>query len=134
MKLFSRKPQAVQSSSAPVDPQEMPEPQNSAEYLRRGYAYYSRGRFREALADFQRSAALDPDSVDAVYGLGMAQKASKLHDESVKTFQQVLTLLNAGAVADRVRADMLRRLALGHINEITSGNWNLEKEIWHHVE
>ena len=134
MKLFSRKSRTAQRTSGLDDPQEMPEPQNSAEYLRRGYAYYARGRFPEALADFQRSIALDPDSVDAMYGLGMAQKASKLHDESVKSFQQVLTLLNAGAVADRIRADMLRRLALGHINEITSGDWNLEKEIWRHVE
>jgi tetratricopeptide (TPR) repeat protein len=130
----SSKAKDPHSQSGENDPREMPEPQNAAEYLRRGYAFYARGRFAEAIGDFRRVITLDPEAVDGVYALGMALKASGQGEESVKAFQQVLSLLNAGAVADRTRADMLRRLALGHINEITSGDWNLEKEIWQHVE
>ncbi len=117
-----------------VDPKKLPEPKTPAEYQRRGYAFYARGLFSEAEADFHKAIGLDPEMVDAVYALGMTLKAGKKNQESIQTFGQVLALLNAGAVADRVRADMLRRLSLGHINVIQSGDWNLEKEIWHKIE
>jgi hypothetical protein len=42
-------------------------------------------------------------------------------------------LLDGGVVPDKSRARILRRLALGHVNEMTSGNWNLEAEIWQRV-
>jgi tetratricopeptide (TPR) repeat protein len=121
-------------ASTPVDPGQMPEPRTAAEFLRRGYGYYGRSLFSEAIRDFKAAISLDSELLDAVYALGLALKADKQDEDSVKAFRQVLDLLNAGAVADRIRADMLRRLALGHINEITLGDWNLEKEIWHRVE
>jgi tetratricopeptide (TPR) repeat protein len=134
-RLISRKPKKAQSQ-APVlvDPTQAPEPQSAPEYLRRGYAFYARTLFAEAIRDYQAAISLDSEMIDAVYALGMAFKAAKQSDESVLAFKKVLELLNAGAVGDRIRADMLRRLALGHINEITLGDWNLEKEIWHRTE
>jgi tetratricopeptide (TPR) repeat protein len=136
MKLFGpRKPKdSSKNTQGMEDPRELPEPQNPAEYLRRGYAFYARGLLPEAEADFRKGIDRDPDAVDIVYALGMTLKAAKKTEESIDVFRQVIASLNAGAVADRIRADMLRRLALGHINEITSGDWNLEKEIWQHVE
>jgi uroporphyrinogen decarboxylase len=102
-----------------TDPGQIPVPQTAAEFLRRGYAYYSRRMYTQAIQDYQAAIASDPEMIDAVYALGMAFKAEKQNEKSVRTFHQVLDLLNAGAVGDRIRADMLRRLALGHINEIT---------------
>ncbi len=116
------------------EPAEQPSPRSAADYLRRGYAFYARGRFPEAIEDYRAATALDPEMVDAVFALGMALKASERPQEGIQAFQQVLSLLNAGAVADRTRADMLRRLALGHINEMTSGDWNLRREIWQREE
>jgi len=51
----------------------------------------------------------------------------------VAAFRQVIDLISSETGANRVKADMLRRLALGHINEITQGDWNLEKEIWQRI-
>jgi hypothetical protein len=136
MSLLKRRKPAASQPQAPdlTDPTQMPEPHSAAEYLRRGYAFYGRSLFSEAIRDFKAATSLDSEMVDAVYALGLALKADDQDEESVQAFRQVLALLNAGAVADRVRADMLRRLALGHMNEITSGDWNLEKEIWHRIE
>jgi tetratricopeptide (TPR) repeat protein len=130
-----QKPKGSQSQAPDlVEPSQMPEPHTAVEYLRRGYAFYGRSLFPEAIRDFKAATSLDSEFLDAVYALGLALKADHQDEESVKAFRQVLELLNAGAVADRIRADMLRRLALGHINEITLGDWNLEKEIWHRIE
>jgi hypothetical protein len=49
----------------------------------------------------------------------------------VKTFKRVIDLIRQGRVEDKVRANMLQRMAQGHINFIETGGWNLEKEIWH---
>jgi tetratricopeptide (TPR) repeat protein len=133
--LKPKKSRQVESDSDQVqDPDNLPLPQSAADYLRRGYAYYSRSHYPQAIDDFQAAISREPDMVDAVFALGMALKAANQGDEGTRAFQQVLALLNAGAVADRIRADMLRRLAIGHINEIASGDWNLKQEIWHREE
>jgi hypothetical protein len=51
-------------------------------------------------------------------------------EKSVAAFTRVLELIRIQPESDKVRNAMLRRLALGHINVITQGDWNLEKEIW----
>ncbi len=136
MNLFKRRSNVDDQNSerVAVDPRDLPQPQTSAEYQRRGYAFYARSLFPEAEDDFRKAIELDSEAVDAVYALGMALKAHGRHEESIQAFKQVLSLLNAGAVADRVRADMLRRLAIGHINFITKGDWHLEREIWQKIE
>ena len=40
-------------------------------------------------------------------------------------------LIDQGKIEDHAKREMLRRLTLGHINELTTGDWNLEDEIWH---
>lgn len=116
-----------------VNPADQPEPQDVAGYIRRGFAFYSRKEYLRAEQDFKHAIELDTSSIDAFYGLGMVMKFQKHVEDSVKTFQKTLELIAGGAVTDRTRAAMLRRLVLGHINELTIGDWNLEKEIWHHV-
>lgn len=136
MNLFRRKPKKLPQNSDRllVNPEDMPNPQSVADYLRRGYAFYARSKFTEAEADFQQAIQLDPKAVDALYALGMAQKAQKHKEESIRTFEKVINLIDSGVIENIVRAHMLRRLAQGHINELNEGDWNLEKEIWRHVD
>jgi tetratricopeptide (TPR) repeat protein len=135
MKLFVRSPKQGQilEDNPTVDPGAMEQPANSASYLQRGYAYYGVNQYAEAVEDFHKALDLDPKAVDAVYGLGMGLKAEGKKDEAVAAFKNAIALLDQGVVSDKVRARILRRLALGHVNEMTRGDWNLEAEIWQRV-
>ncbi len=132
MSLFKRSPKKMPQNADDllVDPKEMQNPETPADYLRRGYAFYARSMFPEAIADFQKAIELDPNDVDAYYAEGMAFKAQRNPEESTLAFQKAIELIDRGVVTDQTRANMLHRLASGHINEITKGNWNLEKEMW----
>lgn len=114
------------------DPDLMPAPVDLAGYMRRGWAYHARGMESQAEADFQKALEIAPDSVDANYVLGLVFKAQGKKEDAIRCFKKSIALLESGVVTDTTRADMLRRLALGHINEISIGDWNLEKEIWHY--
>jgi tetratricopeptide (TPR) repeat protein len=88
----------------------------------------------QAEADFRRAISIDPEDVDATYVLGLVLKAEGRIEEAVASFQKAVSLIEAGKVENKDRSEMLRRLALGHINELTEGDWNLEKEIWQRIE
>jgi tetratricopeptide (TPR) repeat protein len=108
----------------------MPEPNDLDSYMRRGWAYHSRGLQQAAEADFRRALELDSESVDANYVLGLILKAQDRADESVEYFKKTVKLLEAGKIKDNARCEMLRRLSLGHINELKKGDWDLEREVW----
>jgi tetratricopeptide (TPR) repeat protein len=135
MKLFkssSKQTQALELNP-PIDPEAMEQPTDSAAYLRRGYAFYGVQRFSDASEDFKKAIDLDPNAVDAVYALGMSLKAAGEKAAAASAFKDAISLIDQGVVTDKSRARILRRLAFGHFNEITSGDWNLETEIWQHV-
>jgi tetratricopeptide (TPR) repeat protein len=113
-----------------IDPSLMPEPDDVDGYVRRGWMFHSRGMQDRAESDFQKALARQPDSVDATYVLGLVFKAQERNQEAIKAFQRVVELLDGGVLENKTRVTMLRRFALGHINEITTGDWNLEKQIW----
>ena len=73
---------------------------------------------------------MEPKSIEGYYGLGLVLKAEDRRQDAVQAFQQVISLLEDGAVDDPSRHAMLRRLSMGHINQLKDGDWNLEKEIW----
>lgn len=131
---MSPKKDIYKVKSIPVDPTTMPEPVTAADFVRRGMANYARKQYEKATLDLQAAIALDPKEREAYYALGMVKKAQGNKDEAVAAFQQVLDMISSDRGANRVKADMLRRLALGHINEISQGDWNLEKEIWQRVD
>ena len=133
MKLFPKK-EIYKVKSVPLDPEKFSSPQNAAEYHQRGIAYYARKRYDAAVEDLNQAVALDGTMVDAYYSLGMVLKASGRTEEAVKAFRIVVDLLAPGAGLGKADIDMLRRLALGHINMLTQGDWNLEKEIWKHID
>lgn len=113
-----------------IDPSAISEPSSARELRLRGYAQYTKGDYKASQEDFEKAISIDANDVEAVYGLGLACKQLGDLKESEKAFQQVLDLLRAGSVENLTRAKMLERLAKGHVNMITLGDWNLEKEIW----
>jgi tetratricopeptide (TPR) repeat protein len=133
MKARSKRKGIFSVKSIPVDPASLPPPVRSDEYENRGMSYYARKDYDKAAEDFQKALSMDPTSEDAYYGLGIVYKAARKNDEAVQAFQKLIALVAASTTDSHNRKEMLRRLALGHINEIVSGDWNLEKEIWKHV-
>ncbi len=128
-KLFKKK-EIFKVKSVPVDPTKMAEPVTVDDFQKRGMAYYARKQYQEAEKDLNKATALDTSNIDAFYSLGMVLKAQNKKNEAVAAFTQVINLIHARSDSKQVKYDMLRRLALGHVNELTQGDWNLEKEIW----
>lgn len=106
------------------------EPHTFSDYYRQGWLQHTAGDQEAAEASIRKALALEPDSVDACYVLGLILKSQGRKREAVETFERVLELLMRGLVSDRTRSAMLQRLTKGHINQINTGDWNLEKEIW----
>ena len=131
-RIFSKKEISKVKSQA-LNPLTMGEPVSADDYLRRGIAYYARGQYDEAEADLKVSISKYGNQIDAYYALGMVCKAAGRKIEATAAFNQVLQLLNNSKGEKSTRNDMLRRLALGHVNMINQGDWNLEKEIWHRI-
>lgn len=127
-KIFKREPVTIEELRA--SPDDVQDPQSVADYLRRGWAYHARDQEDLAEQDFRAALAIDSKSVDAYYGLGMTLKAQGRSDPAVEAFKKALELLENGAVDDRTRAEMLHRLSVAHVNELTRGDWHLETEIW----
>ena len=105
-------------------------PISYAEYYRQGWALHASGKQDAAEENLRKAIELEPDSVDAYFTLGLALKAQDRRRETVQAFQKVLSLISSGAVEHNTRSEMVRRLALGHINQVEKGDWDLEKEIW----
>ncbi len=131
-KLFKKK-EIFKVKSLPVDPSSMGEPSTVEDFQKRGMAYYARKQFTEAEADFKKAISMDGNNIDSFYSLGMVLKAMNRKDDAVAAFKQALNLIRAIPDEKTTKSDMLRRLALGHVNEMTQGDWNLEKEIWKHT-
>lgn len=133
MKLFKKK-EVYKVKSVPLDPTAISNPSTAVEFHKRGTAYYARKHYESAVADFKRAIELDENMVDAHYSLGMVLKAIGRKEEAAAAFQKVVDLVTPTIGGGNVSSDMLRRLALGHMNELTQGDWNLEKEIWKHTD
>jgi tetratricopeptide (TPR) repeat protein len=99
-----------------------------AEFVLRGWFYYFQKDYSKADADYRRALQERPDDLDTVYALALNLKAMGHTQEAVESFQTVNLL--ADRLADKLRANIIKRISVGHINSMTQGNWNLEKEIW----
>lgn len=119
--------------TAPLNPDQMPQPSSASGCLSRGMAFYARRKYDQAQADLTLATQMDPKLVDGFYGLGMTLKAKGEKVQAEAAFRQVITLLETGTELNAVSAHMLRRLAMGEINAMTKGDWDLAKEIWQKV-
>jgi tetratricopeptide (TPR) repeat protein len=132
-KLFKQK-EIFKVKSVPMDPTKMGVPTSADEFQKRGMALYARKQYKEAEADLKKAISLDSNHLDSYYSLGMVLKALDRKEDAIAAFTQVLRILESQSGTSSSKNDMLRRLALGHVNEMTQGDWNLEKEIWKHIE
>jgi tetratricopeptide (TPR) repeat protein len=128
--LFKKK-STKEVKAVKMDPGDMPEPGDVEGYMRRGWAYHTRGNHVEAESDFKQALMLDTESVEPNYALGLTKKAQGENEAALKYFKKAMNLIEAGKVEEGTQREMIRRLTLGHINELTDGDWNLEDEIWH---
>ncbi len=101
---------------------------DAAAWLRLGWALYAAGSYSKA-ADAAREcrtrSASDPEPT---YLLGMALKAAGDGVGAVAAFKAAAAVLPD--MQDAVRGGMLRRLAVGQVNWIERGKWDLEPETW----
>ena len=101
---------------------------NSAEaYSNLGWGYYGQRKFDQAIAAFRQALTLDRNYTDGHYGLGLVLKESGAGKDAVPEFEAVVKL--APEDTNNIRGQMVSRLARGHINRITSGEWGLSTDI-----
>jgi len=132
-KLFKKK-EIFKVKSKAIEPTSIEDPSTADDVQNSGMAYYARKDYSAAEADLKKALQLDNNHVDAYYSLGMVLKAAGKNEEAVAAFNQVINLIATLGGENATKYDMLRKLALGHVNEITQGDWNLEKEIWKHTD
>ena len=129
-----KKKEVFKVKSITVDPETMRNLTTGEAYLKRGVAFYARKQYESAEKDLRTAIAMDADQMDAYYYLGMVLKAAMKYDEAIQSFEKVLDLLSQTRMKNYDRQSMLRRLSLGHINYIKTGDWDLEKEMWQHIQ
>ena len=110
-----------------INPEEI-NPSNPTEFARRGWAYYYHQDFSKAREDFLQALQSDPRNIDFQYGLALTLKLMGKSQEAVQAFEKILGQIDD--TDDRVKGTMLKRLTLGHINQLTQGNWNLGELVW----
>lgn len=109
------------------EPEVVANPQSAIEFVESGWNHYSKKEYSQAELDFQKALELEPDNADTQYALAMTLMADARSDEAVKAFEKVISMLPALESKDPVRAHMLNRLAMGHINRIQTGDWGINK-------
>lgn len=107
------------------------QPKSFEDYYREGWVLHGSSKDEDAAEEnFRLAIAVDPNSADAHFGLGLVLKTQDRRQEAIQSFEKVVDILENTTQEDAIRAKMLRRLALGHINQLRTGDWDLEKEVW----
>lgn len=107
-------------------------PESAEAHSNLGWGFYGQRQYAEAIETYRQALSLDRNLIDAHYGLGLALKESGAGQEAIPAFETVLSL--APQLENTVRGTMLQRLARGHINQIMSGDWKLDKELRQHED
>ena len=126
-----KKKSIEKEETAAIEPNEFKEPTDYDGFMQRGWAHHARGSQNQAESDFRRAISYSPESVDANYALGLVMKSQGNKEGAVELFNKAMELIKQGIIEDYSQSEMMRRLTLGHINELTTGDWNLEDQIWH---
>ncbi len=93
-----------------------------------GWGYYGQQRYSEAIDTFGRAIDIDGSLLDAHYGLGLAAKAANIRDRALAAFDKAAAL--AATLDEHDRREMLLRLLHGHVNQLKTGEWELDQ--WDH--
>jgi protein O-GlcNAc transferase len=117
-------PEAVPNTIAAYQAAVKADPNSADAYGNLGWGYYGQRKYDDAAQAFRQALALDRNLTDGHYGLGLTLKESNAPQAAVAEFEAVVKL--APQDPNAVRGQMLARLARGHINQITSGDWSLD--------
>lgn len=128
-----KKRRTIKTKPIVLDPSLLRDLMTSEDYLKRGMAFYARKQYEEAERDLRTAISLNDALVDAYYALGLVLKAESRKEEAIQVFEKLLDLIGRGVVKNSQKIAMLRRLTKGHINFLTTGDWNLEKELWQRI-
>jgi tetratricopeptide (TPR) repeat protein len=127
-----RKPEpSVDTSATLVDRMregQRANPQDGQIAIGLAWALYAAGEYEKSDVMFSQAGLLDPGDVEPPYGNGMARRQRGDKQGAIEAFEKALRL--ADRLEDRTRAQLLQRLAKGHVNFLRSGDWNLEREVW----
>jgi tetratricopeptide (TPR) repeat protein len=64
------------------------------------WALHRQGKHENAIAEFSQAMKSSPDNIDAVYGLGLAQRSAKMREAAVRTFEQCHQLVKKALETD----------------------------------
>lgn len=103
-------------------------PNDSAAWMRWAWALYGDGQPAQAAIQARRAGELNAGDPEAAYLLGMSLKAAGDRAGAVAAFRAAAA--NMPHLQDAGRAAMLRRLAIGQVNWLERGLWDLEPETW----
>lgn len=78
-------------------------PNDAVDCLRRGYAYYEKGRYDEAIMEFTNAIGFDPNNAVAYRNRGHAYNEKGRYDEAIMDFTKAIDLDPNNAVAYRSR-------------------------------
>ncbi len=87
------------------------------------WALHRQGNHDGAIAQFTALVRQEPNHIDAMYGLGLAQRSSGQKDEAIKTFENCRALVNR-ALADNPGDDkyeILQRMVSQRLAELGVG-------------
>ncbi|OGO15654.1 MAG: hypothetical protein A2Z14_13215 [Chloroflexi bacterium RBG_16_48_8] len=103
-------------------------PTDVNQHLRLGWTYYGEDRLDEAIRAFQDAKDRFPEDIEVLYALALAYKKAGHKKDALGIFRTVIKA--AEVLDDRMRGTMLRRLAIGHVNVLERGDWDLRNETW----
>ncbi len=104
-------------------------PSSAEDFLKRAWVSHARGEHSDAERDLRKALDKKPDLMDAHYALGLVFKAQGRKEDAIKTFREALRLAERRMSEEPARDTMVRRLASGHISELTEGDWHLERTL-----
>jgi tetratricopeptide (TPR) repeat protein len=83
-------------------------PDDAEAYYNRGVAYYDKGLYRQAIADFDKAIRLSPGYAKAYYSRGLAYLDEEQYDWAIADFDKAIELQPGYVEAIRGRGDASR--------------------------
>lgn len=93
--------------------------QHVTQQIGQAWGNHRSGQNDVAITEFEQVLSIAPDSIDAFYGLGLAQRASGQIDQSIKSFQKALKITKESLQATQKLAEA-KGTIVGSINDLGS--------------
>jgi tetratricopeptide (TPR) repeat protein len=84
------------------------------------WALHRQGKHENAIAEFSQAVKSAPDNIDAMYGLGLAQRSAKLREAAIRTFDQCRQMVTRAleATPGNDRLEILERMCQQRLAEL----------------